>query len=210
MTKVRLLALLAVVALVLLPALAVAQEPPQLPCGFYGTVKVSGADVADGTVITATIDGDTYTATTTNSVYSIIIAQPEGKAYEGKTVTFKISDDLADQTATWTMGGNVAVSLSIGVPVTPGTGGISRVEVTGLPAGSTPTVEWNPTTGVLKLGIPAGATGPAGPKGDTGAQGPAGKGASTALGIVAIILAAIAIVGVGVMLMRKPKAAPPA
>ena len=210
MTKFRLLALLAVVALVLLPALAVAQEPPQLPCGFYGDVEINGNPVADGTVITATIDGDTYTATTTDSVYSVIIAQPEGKVYEGKTVTFMIGEDLADQTATWTMGGNVAVALSIGEGGIPGGGGISRVEVTGLPAGSAPTVEYNSTTGVLKLGIPAGAAGPAGATGPAGPAGKDGKSASSVIGIVAIVLAAIAIVGVGFMLLRKPKAATPA
>ena len=90
MTKVRLLALLAVVALVLFPAIAFAQGAPQLPCAFHGTVQVNGANVADGTVITATIGNDTYTTTTSDSTYRVVIAQPEGKNYDGLTVTFMI------------------------------------------------------------------------------------------------------------------------
>src|SRR4030042_6828444 len=116
MTKLRLLALLAVVAFVLLPAIAVAQGGLQPPCRFHGTAQVDGANVADGTVITATIDGDAYTATTTASSYAVTIAQPDGKNYDGKTVTFKIGVDSASQTGTWTIGGNVAVNLSKGEP----------------------------------------------------------------------------------------------
>jgi hypothetical protein len=195
MTKLRLLALLAVVALVLLPAIAVAQGGLQPPCRFHGTVQVDGANVADGTVITATIDGDAYTATTTASSYAVTIAQPEGKSYDGKTVTFKIGADSASQTATWTIGGNVAVNLTKGQPpVTPG--GMSEAELKAL----------------IKKVIDENAATLKGPKGDTGATGPAGpagpagKDASSVIGIVAIVLAAIAILGVGFVLMRKQKA----
>src|SRR5512136_1197561 len=98
MTKVRLLALLAVVALVLFPAIAFAQGGLQPPCAFHGTVQVNGQNVADGTVITATIGNDTYTATTTDSTYRVVIAQPEGKSYDGMTVTFMIGSATAGQT----------------------------------------------------------------------------------------------------------------
>ncbi len=95
MTKMRLLALLAVVALVLFPAIAIAQAP-ELPCRFYGTVQVNGADVPDGTVIQALIDGNVTATTTTPaagygaSSYALIITQPEGVDYTGKTVSFTI------------------------------------------------------------------------------------------------------------------------
>ena len=39
-----------------LPALAV----PQIPASFYGTVKVNGANVPDGTSVQALIDGKVY------------------------------------------------------------------------------------------------------------------------------------------------------
>lgn len=211
MTKVRLLALLAVVALVLFPALAFAQGGLQPPCAFHGKVQVSGANVADGTIITATIEGDTYTATTPSaygaSTYAITIAQPEGKSYDGKTVSFKIGNDTAAQTAIWQMGGNTALDLSKGAPpVTPSGGGITQVIINTLPAGGNATVSYNSDTGVLTLGIPAGAKGATGATGATGAAGPAGKNASSVIGIVAIIIAVIALAVAGMVMMRKQKA----
>ena len=206
MTKVRLLALLAVVALVLFPAIAFAQGGLQPPCAFHGTVQVNGANVADGTVITATIGNDTYTATTTDSTYRVVIAQPEGKSYDGLTVTFMIGSATAGQTGTWSMGGNVALNLTQGtVQPTPVGGGISQVVVTALAAGATPTASYNADTGVLTLGIPAGAKGDKGDQGIQGIQGEAGKNASSVLGIVAIVLAVIAILVAVVVMMRKPQ-----
>jgi len=118
---VGLLALLAVVALVLFPAIAFAQGAPQLPCAFHGTVLVNGQNVADGTVITATIWNDMYTTVTTTtsagaSTYSIVIFQPEGADYAGKTVTFTVDNLTADQTAMWQSGYNIALNITVGVP----------------------------------------------------------------------------------------------
>jgi hypothetical protein len=42
--------------------------------------------VADGTVITATIGNDTYTTTTSDLTYRVVIAQPEGESYDGLIV----------------------------------------------------------------------------------------------------------------------------
>jgi len=208
MTKMRLLALLAVVALVLFPAIASAQMPPEMPCGFYGKVQVDGADAPEGTAISALIDGNVVaTATTTaSSTYSIKISQPEGANYVGKTVTFMIDTDIADGTGIWEAGGNINVDLSVGAPIVPGGGVITEVKVTGLPAGSTPTVSYNKDTGVLTLGIPAGEKGATGATGATGPQGPAGKDASNVMGIVAIIIAVIALIVAAVVMMRKQAA----
>ena len=63
MTWLRLLTvfgLISALLFVLLPATAIAQGM-DLPCRFYGTVKVGGHDVPYGTVITAVIEGDIYT-----------------------------------------------------------------------------------------------------------------------------------------------------
>jgi hypothetical protein len=207
MTKVRLLALLAVVALVLFPALAFAQGGLQPPCAFHGTVQVSGANVADGTVITATIGNDTYTATTTTaagaSTYRIVIAQPEGKSYGGLPVTFKIGSDTAGQTGTWQMGGNVPLPLTKGTPVITPTGG---TPILGVQLGNS--TGYDSTTGIItikKADItgPKGDTGAAGVKGDTG---PAGKNASSVIGIIAIVLAVIAICIAGVAMLRPRRA----
>jgi len=202
MTKVRLLALLAVVALVLFPAIAFAQGAPQLPCAFHGTVQVNGANVADGTVITATIGNETYTTTTSNSTYRVVISQPEGKSYDGLTATFKIGSDTAKETGTWQMGGNVALNLTKGTPpITPGGSVINGVQL-----GTT--TGYDPVTGIItiKQSDITGATGATGPAGPTGPTGPAGKNASSVLGIVAIVLAVIAIIVAGVAMLRPRRA----
>ena len=206
MTKVRLLALLAVVALVLFPAIAFAQGGLQPPCAFHGTALVNGQNVADGTVITATIGNDTYTATTTTaagaSTYRIVIAQPEGKSYDGLTVTFMIGSATAGQTGTWQMGGNVALNLTKGTPqVTPGGGTL----ITGVQLGNS--TGYDSVTGIITIDKSAitGAKGDTGATGAVGAQGPAGKSASSVLGLVAIIIAVIALAIGVIVMMRKPQ-----
>jgi hypothetical protein len=208
MTKLRVVVLLAMVALLLFPALALADTPPEPPCRFYGTVTVDGADVAGGTVITATIGGDQLTTATpaegySASTYAIKIGV-DTEYTEGATVTFMIGDRAAAQTGTWTKGGNVEVNLSAGQAGPQAGGAITDVQVTSLAAGSDPTVDWNPVSGVLTLGIPDGATGPAGAAGAKGSQGEEGAGApgGIALPVVALVIAVIA-VGVAVMSMRR-------
>jgi hypothetical protein len=207
MTKLRVVVLLAVVALLLFPALALADTPPEPPCRFYGTVTVDGAAVADGTVITAMIGGDQLTTATpaegySTSTYAIKIGV-DTEYTEGATVTFMIGDRAAAQTGTWTKGANVEVNLSAG-QAGPQAGAITDVQVTSLAAGSDPTVDWDPVSGVLTLGIPDGATGPAGAAGDDGQPGEEGAGApgGIALPVVALVIAVIA-VGVAVMSMRR-------
>jgi hypothetical protein len=207
MTKLRVVVLLAVVALLLFPALALADTPPEPPCRFYGTVTVDGAAVADGTVITAMIGGDQLTTATpaegySTSTYAIKIGV-DTEYTEGATVTFMIGDRAAAQTGTWTKGGNIEVNLTAG-QAGPQAGAITDVQVTSLAAGSDPTVDWDPVSGVLTLGIPDGATGPAGAAGDDGQPGEEGAGApgGIALPVVALVIAVIA-VGVAVMSMRR-------
>ena len=207
MTKLRVVVLLAVVALLLFPALALADTPPEPPCRFYGTVIVDGAGVADGTVITAMIGGDQLTTATpaegySTSTYAIKIGV-DTEYTEGATVTFMIGDRAAAQTGTWAKGANIEVNLSAG-QAGPQGGAITDVQVTSLAAGSDPTVDWNSVSGVLTLGIPDGATGPAGAAGADGPQGEEGAGApgGIALPVVALVIAVIA-VGVAVMSMRR-------
>lgn len=209
MTKVRLLALLAVVALVLFPAMALAQGPG-LPCRFHGTVFVDGQEVPDGTTITATIEGDTYTTTTPSvygdSTYLLEIAPPAGTTYtEGATVTFAVGDQPAAETGSFEAGGNIELNLGgPGAPV-PGGGAITSVVINTLPAGSAATADYNAATGVLTIGIPEGEQGEQGlpgPQGIQGEQGEPGADAPIALSIVAIVLAVVAIV-VAVALMRR-------
>jgi len=206
MTKLRVVVLLAVVALLLFPALAYAQTPPQPPCRFYGTVTVDGAAVPAGTVITATVGGDAYTTTTPaegygSSSYAIKIEEPDGKNYEGATVTFMIGGSSAKETGTWTLGGNANVNLSMGEAVVPSEG-ITDVEVVMIGADDDAYATLSGST--LTIYIPAakdGATGATGAQGPQGEEGPGAPG-GIALPVVALIIAIIA-AGIAVMGMRR-------
>ena len=207
MTKLRAVVLLSVVALLLFPTAAFAQNPPELPCRFYGTVALDGADVADGTVIKAVVSGTEFTTTTPAagygpSSYAVLIEQPDGATYDGASVTFTIGGQAADQTATWISGGNVNTDVSSGESTTPTGGGITSVVANSLPAGSAPTASL--VGGQLTLGIPAGAAGADGAAGAAGAAGADGEDASggVALPVIALVIAIIA-VGMAAMGMRR-------
>jgi len=206
MTKLRVVALLAVVALVLFPAIAFAAGPAW-PCGFYGTVQVNGQDVRNGTSITVTVGSDPYYATTTTeagvSRYGILIS-PTTSYTEGTPVTFKIAGTTVTMTATWTDGGNKEANLISGTPITPGT----CTCITSAQLGNTTGV----SNGVLTINqnLIKGAPGIDGTPGTPGTPGTAGKDANNLLGILGIVLGAIALIVAVVVMMRKSQAAPPA
>ncbi len=129
-----------------LPALAV----PQLPSSFYGTVKVNGTNVPDGTSVQALIGGKVYAETLTqtyqgDSVYSLDVTgddtdttvQDGGR--EGDTIQFKIGGVLANQTGVFHSGTNInfILTASTSTPVaTP------RTTLTPVPTqASTPTLQ---------------------------------------------------------------------
>lgn len=100
------------------------QAAPQLPSSFYGTVTVDGANVPDGTVITAWINDVLYDQTVTFSVDGVSVYtldvrsddpdtpdQVEG-GVSGDTVIFKIGDLQAEQTGVWQGGSNTELNLS--------------------------------------------------------------------------------------------------
>lgn len=121
----RFLVVLAALTVLLLSAFpAVAEAPPLPPSRFYGTVQLDNMPVPDGTVITATIAGDTYTTTTPavygSSTYALRLEPPRGKSYnEGTQVTFTIGTYTADQTGSWEMGGNTPLDISASIPPPP-------------------------------------------------------------------------------------------
>lgn len=107
--------LLAVIAALLMIQVAVADEGRS--CLFTGTVELDGNGVPDGTLITATIEGDDYhTHTPTGygpSTYGITIVHPEGKSYpDVAEVTFHINGSPAEQTSTFVAGSHVRLDLS--------------------------------------------------------------------------------------------------
>jgi len=85
MTKAKLLALMAIMAMLLaLPAMVLAQAQPPRPAVFGGSATLDGVTAANGTTVTATIDGVVAaTATVTDGNYAFSIAQPPGRSLAG-------------------------------------------------------------------------------------------------------------------------------
>ncbi|MDF2956084.1 MAG: PKD repeat domain protein [Candidatus Alkanophagales archaeon MCA70_species_2] len=111
---------LAVVVLVATAAASIttAQQPPALPCQFYGNVTIDGAPAPVGTEIVAKIDGE---------VRGNITVVEEGKyggshaqklivvgnmSDEGKNITFYVDGIKAEQTAAWHSGGIFTLDIS--------------------------------------------------------------------------------------------------
>ena len=142
------------VATIVLLALSptVAEAVPPWPSSFYGTVKLNGSNVPEGTTVSAWIGGVQYadTETTTwegDSVYSIDVPGDDpdmpGKdgGVEGETIVFKIAGYTADQTGTWHSGTNVELHLTVAeTTVTP----TATTTPTGM-ATATPTSTPTPT-----------------------------------------------------------------
>ena len=127
-------ALLAALAMILIvtPALAF----PPLPSSFYGKVKVNGANVPDGTVVVALVNGQKYVETLTltyegDSVFSLNVPGDDAATAgieggkEGDTIRFTVGGVSAEPSAAWHSGTNVNLDLSatsespIEQPVTP-------------------------------------------------------------------------------------------
>ncbi|MCH8831424.1 MAG: hypothetical protein IID00_01595 [Chloroflexi bacterium] len=136
MTKSKTLALLAVVAmLITLPAVALAQAQPPRPAVFGGTATLDGAAVADGTTVTAEIDGtEVASIEVTGGTYAFSISQPPGQSFAGKEITFKIGDFVAKETGVWNADGGAELNLTATTAVPP-----TVPPVTPTPAPVTPT-----------------------------------------------------------------------
>lgn len=122
MAKARVLVLMVAAALLIFPCIASAEDQPI--CRFTGTVTLDGANVPDGTVITAIVEDDEYTTTTPTgygpSTYSIAIYPPEGTSYsDGTAVFFKIDGHAADQTGILQNGQNIRRDLTASAGSTP-------------------------------------------------------------------------------------------
>ena len=191
---VSLLALLLNVALlVALPVVVLAQGQPPRPAVFGGTAMVDGATAADGTMISAWIDGKKVASTTVDSGgYAFFVAQPPGESFSGKQITFMVGNLTAGETATW--GGDVAGELNLTAvtppppanlvptatatePVAPTPPATSVPTATATePVAPTPPANLVPTATATKPVAPpvVGSVGPAGPRGDKGDTGSAG------------------------------------
>ncbi|MCH7713648.1 MAG: hypothetical protein IIC99_08505 [Chloroflexi bacterium] len=217
MTKVRMLALMAVAALLLVfPAVAFGQQiPPHLSAV---TANVDGAPASNGTVVTAWIDGNQVASGEVTDGVAILIISGDA-SFTGKTISFKIGNFDAAETDTWEQGGHVNPEITISAS--------SVMEPTAVPATAVPVVVATAEkgdkgdkgdTGSAGATGPAGPAGAAGDKGDAGpagsagsagtagavgdagpagAAGTAGEGGGGLIGIIALILAIVAIAAAG-------------
>ena len=213
MKKMRFLALLAVAALLLIfPAVVMGQPvPPHLS---KLVVSVDGKPAADGTEVTAWMEGAQVASATTSAGLAIIRIDGEGSS-SGKAINFKIGGVDASEADTWEQGGHVDKEFAISVSSAPAT---TKAPVTQPPKmeavkgdkgdkGDTGAAGPAGKDGAAGKAGAAGAAGPAGPAGAAGNDGAAGSagpagsagadGGGGALGIISLILAIVAIVGAG-------------
>ena len=204
MLKVRILALLAVLALSLtmLPAVASAQSLPYI---VIGTATINGQAAPVGTLVTALIAGKVVASETISERGKLPTLQV--KAGDGTEITFTLDALLAEQTATWERGDRIVLDLTAnaltggddGGPVIPGRQG--RIGPAGAAGAQGPAGPQGPAGAAGSDGADGadgtdGTNGAAGAQGSQGLAGSAGGGGGP-LGIIALILAIIALVGVG-------------
>lgn len=125
--------LLLVVLLIILSSLAwgrlasyAASNPtliPPLPASFYGTVTQNGVDVAEGTPVSAWIDGICYATTLVfnyggHTMYALDVPADDPGTPErdggrvGDTIVFRLAGLPAAPTATWHGGTNTRLDLA--------------------------------------------------------------------------------------------------
>ncbi len=164
-TLIIFIALIALAALLLHASPAVADAPPTLPCRFYGNVRLDSAPVPNGTMITATIEGDTYATMTPaiygNATFAMTIEPLPGTFYnEGTEVVFTVAGYEAAPRGYWETGGNIHIDLFASVPPV-----LPTPEPSPTPT-ATPTPE--PTPAPTPTPVPTVAPSPPGPgDGDT-------------------------------------------
>jgi hypothetical protein len=98
---------------------------PQLPCEFYGTVTINGAPAPSGTIITAYVnsvkqgsitvkDTGKYGGVGTFDERLIVLSGENDFSGGAPSITFKIGDKTADQTAPYSPGMSSELALSSG------------------------------------------------------------------------------------------------
>lgn len=120
---IRIVTLLGIGLMTLIATKPVQAFPP-LPSSFYGTVKVNGKNVQDGTPIKAIINGKVYAEGQTqtykgDSVYSLDIPGDDASTtdvieggHDGDKVAFNVNGVDFGQTGVWKSGTNINLDLS--------------------------------------------------------------------------------------------------
>lgn len=86
---------------------------PTLPHALVGEATIGGEIVADGTQVIAYMGCDQVgVGEVSGGKYSMVIVQPPGESYAGKTVSFSIGGVAAAQTTVWKRGDISVLNLS--------------------------------------------------------------------------------------------------
>ena len=127
--SIRLVAPLVLMGLVAIPTVVLAQAQSPRPAVFGGTATVGGSTAANGVNVSAWIDGKKVASTTVSGGnYAFSIAQPPGESFHRKTITFKVGNTTASETATWLADGGGILNLNAGSVARPAVfGGSARV-----------------------------------------------------------------------------------
>jgi len=221
MTKVRVLALLAVMVMMMglmMPAVASAQAPPEgLPHVFTGTVTVNGLTAPAGTSISAVIGGVEQAPTAVGSDGSYLLKVSSGTSGSTK-ITFKIDALTALEAASWTRGKIEFLDLTAGGGVVgPGGKGAKGDQgATGSPGAKGDSGDKGETgvQGVAGVDGKDGKDGEAGVAGEAGAPGKDGSagadgaaGGGGAVGMIGLILSIVALLGVAGVFFASRKGA---
>jgi len=105
----------------------VSAASPQLPCEFYGTATIQGTPVPVGTVITAYVNGTPQGKITVTEAGKfgglgtfderlIVMAGENDFANGVPTITFRINEQNADQSAPYQPGASTQLNLTVGSP----------------------------------------------------------------------------------------------
>jgi hypothetical protein len=158
--KIKILAatLFVIIALVVSSVTPVLAVPP-LPSGFYGTIKVNGSNVVNGTVVRALVNGVQYATAQTftyngESWYSILVPGDDPSTpsiieggVQGNTVVFAVADNDVAQTGTWASGTNIQLDLTLSPTA------VTLVAFSGRPQYTTVRLDWTTITESDLLGF---------------------------------------------------------
>ena len=208
-----------VVLLLMLPSVVSAQRV--IPHAFLGSATVNGSPAANGTVVAALVDGQQMAAkSVTGGTYPVLLVEPSGESFDGKTVTFTIGGIAAAQTYIWQQGEVTELNLTatpvIGSPAATPTpapvlvlgpkgdaGPTGQQGLQGVQGSAGPSGSGGPAGPAGSAG-PAGAAGPPGSQGLTGPDGDTGADGNSLVGILALIFAVLAFLGTfGGMVWRR-------
>jgi hypothetical protein len=124
MKKIKLIVITSLLILLTLTLFSTVGAVPPLPSSFWGSAKLNGANLPEGTIIKAAIDGEEYAVaiveiTGGESVYSLNVPGDEASTpgvieggTPGDTIQFLFGATPANETGSWASGTNPKLDLT--------------------------------------------------------------------------------------------------